>query len=124
MVLLKDIVTKANVSPGVTCTIDLNGKILSTNYESGTIYPSANKTITIKDSVGGGKVINKAKTPYAVNACDGRVIIEGGIFEGLISGNVVIKGGTFSENPNSYITDGYESKMNDVGYWVIVKKES
>ena len=124
MVLLKDIVTKANVSPGVTCTIDLNGKILSTNYESGTIYPSANKTITIKDSVGGGKVINKAKTPYAVNARNGSVIIEGGIFEGYISGNVTIKGGTFSENPNSYITDGYESKMNDVGYWVIVKKES
>lgn len=124
MVLLKDIVTKANVSPGVTCTIDLNGKILSTNHASGTIYPSANKTITIKDSVGGGKVINKAKTPYAVNARNGSVIIEGGIFEGYISGNVTIKGGTFSENPNSYITDGYESKMNDVGYWVIVKKES
>ena len=124
MVLLKDIVTNGNVSPSVTCMIDLNGKILSTNYESGTIYPSANKTITIKDSVGGGKVINKAKTPYAVNARNGSVIIEGGIFEGYISGNVTIKGGTFSENPNSYITDGYESKMNDVGYWVIVKKES
>lgn len=124
MVLLKDIVTNGNVSPSVTCMIDLNGKILSTNYESGTIYPSANKTITIKDSVGGGKVINKAKTPYAVNARNGSVIIEGGIFEGYISGNVTINGGTFSENPNSYITDGYESKMNDVGYWVIVKKES
>ncbi len=124
MVLLKDIVTKANVSPGVTCTIDLNGKILSTNYESGTIYPSANKTITIKDSVGGGKVINKAKTPYAVNACDGRVIIEGGIFEGLISGNVVIKGGTFSENPNLPDTAEYEAKENVDGYWVVVKKES
>lgn len=123
MVLLKDIVTNGNVSPSVTCTIDLNGKILST-HASVTIYPLANKTITIKDSVGGGKVINKAKTPYAVNARNGSVIIEGGIFEGYISGNVTIKGGTFSENPNSYITDGYESKMNDVGYWVIVKKES
>lgn len=124
MVLLKDIVTKANVSPGVTCTIDLNGKILSTNHASGTIYPSANKTITIKDSVGGGKVINKAKTPYAVNARNGSVIIEGGIFEGYISGNVTVQGGTFSENPQSFITEGYEVKTNEVGYWVVVKKES
>ena len=70
------------------------------------------------------KVINKAKTPYAVNACDGSVIIEGGIFEGLISGNVVIKGGTFSENPNLPDTAEYEAKENVDGYWVVVKKES
>lgn len=126
MVLLKDIVTKANVSPGVTCTIDLNGKILSTNHASGTIYPSANKTITIKDTIGGGKVVNTASTPYAVSADNSgsKVIIEGGTFEGYISGNVTVQGGTFSENPQSFITEGYEVKTNEVGYWVVVKKES
>lgn len=126
MVLLKDIVTKGDVSPSVTCTIDLNGKILSTNYESGTIYPSANKTITIKDTVGGGKVVNTASTPYAVSADNSgsKVIIEGGTFEGYISRNVTVKGGTFSENPQSFITEGYEVKPNEVGYWVVVKKES
>lgn len=126
MVLLKDIVTKANVSPGVTCTIDLNGKILSTNHASGTIYPSENKTITIKDTIGGGKVVNTASTPYAVSVdkSGSKVIIEGGTFEGYISGNVTVQGGTFSENPQSFITEGYEVKTNEVGYWVVVKKES
>lgn len=126
MVLLKDIVTKANVSPGVTCTIDLNGKILSTNHASGTIYPSENKTITIKDTIGGGKVVNTASTPYAVSVdkSGSKVIIEGGTFEGYISGNVTDQGGTFSENPQSFITEGYEVKTNEVGYWVVVKKES
>lgn len=126
MVLLKEIKTTGNVSPSVTCTIDLNGHILSTNYGPGTICPSANKTITIKDSVGGGKVANTASSRYAVSADkDGsKVIIEGGTFEGYISGNVTVKGGTFSYNPDSFITDGYESKTNDVGYWVVVKKES
>ncbi|MGN0783089.1 MAG: prepilin-type N-terminal cleavage/methylation domain-containing protein [Christensenellales bacterium] len=126
MVLLKDIVTNGNVSPSVTCTIELNGKILSTNYASGTIYPSANKTITIKDTIGGGKVVNTASTPYAVSAdrSGSKVIIEGGTFEGYISGNVTVQGGTFSENPQSFITEGYEVKTNEVGYWVVVKKES
>lgn len=125
MVLLKDIVTNGNVSPSVTCTIDLNGKILST-HASVTIYPLANKTITIKDTIGGGKVVNTAATPYAVSADNSgsKVIIEGGTFEGYISGNVTVQGGTFSENPQSFITEGYEVKTNEVGYWVVVKKES
>lgn len=126
VILLKDIVTNANVSPSVTCTIDLNGNILSTDYGSGTICPAANKTITIKDSVGGGKVANTASSRYAVSADkeNSRVIIEGGTFEGYVSGRVTVKGGTFSENPQSIITDGYEAKTNEVGYWVVVKKES
>lgn len=126
VILLKDIVTKGNVSPSVTCTIDLNGNILSTDYGSGTICPEANKTITIKDSVGGGKVANTASSRYAVSADkeNSRVIIEGGTFEGYVSGRVTVKGGTFSENPQSFITEGYEVKTNEVGYWVVVKKES
>lgn len=124
IVLLNDVNVRSTVSPDATCVIDLNGHTLCGSKNKGTIYPSTDTTITIKDSVGGGKVINKAKTPYAVNACDGSVIIEGGIFEGLISGNVVIKGGTFSENPNLPDTAEYEAKENVDGYWVVVKKES
>ncbi|MDD7506599.1 MAG: prepilin-type N-terminal cleavage/methylation domain-containing protein [Clostridiales bacterium] len=124
IVLLNDVNVRSTVSPDATCVIDLNGHTLCGSENKGTIYPSTDTTITIKDSVGGGKVINKAKTPYAVNACDGSVIIEGGIFEGLISGNVVIKGGTFSENPNLPDTAEYEAKENVDGYWVVVKKES
>ena len=124
IVLLNDVNVRSTVSPDATCVIDLNGHTLCGSENKGTIYPSTDTTITIKDSVGGGKVINKAKTPYAVNACDGSVIIEGGIFEGLISGNVFIKGGTFSENPNLPDTAEYEAKENVDGYWVVVKKES
>lgn len=124
IVLLNDVNVRSTVSPDATCVIDLNGHTLCGSENKGTIYPSTDTTITIKDSVGGGKVINKAKTPNAVNACDGSVIIEGGIFEGLISGNVVIKGGTFSENPNLPDTAEYEARENVDGYWVVVKKES
>lgn len=64
-------------------TLDLNGKTI-TAETTATIRHEGSGTLTIKDSVGGGKVVNTANAAemgIAVWARGGSVVIEGGVFE-------------------------------------------
>ncbi|MBQ3011066.1 MAG: hypothetical protein IJD81_07725, partial [Oscillospiraceae bacterium] len=81
-----------------TFTLDLNGKTLSSNQGTLSVLGSAN--LTIKDSVGGGKLLS-ANT-NAIYQTGGKVTIEGGTFEGKLDGvflsydsTLTVKGGSF-----------------------------
>ena len=110
--LFEDIRNKVNV------TLDLNGKILSSE-NSHTIHwniqghQEAHVTLTINDSVGTGKVINRK---YNAVTTDTHLVINGGYFEAGLGNNtqafavssssnglsykdtVTINGGTFHSN--------------------------
>jgi len=73
----------ANQKVTNTFTLDLNGKILSANYNGSIIYlNTAGKTLTIKDSKTGGRIENVnnayAGAAYVVNAEKGNLIFESG----------------------------------------------
>jgi hypothetical protein len=73
----------ANQKVTNTFTLDLNGKILSANYNGSIIYlNTAGKTLTIKDSKTGGRIenVNNAYAGMAiiVNAEKGNLIFESG----------------------------------------------
>lgn len=89
-------------------TIDLNGKAIGSTYNY--IFHRADGSITIRDSVGGGRT---------VQGVDGStVIIEGGTHAGTVSGrNLIVTGGNFayvriSEGDSATISGG---SFEDIG---------
>ena len=96
-----------NQPSGVNVVIDLNGHIVTSNADAYMFLFMDNCKVTMKDSVGGGKVVNNSTNYPAVWAVgtDTLVTIKSGTYQtaspyGLIhathSGDLVIEGGHFS----------------------------
>ena len=80
----------ATVSEGVTATLDLNGQTLTSN-DAGTKYIANNGTLTITDSVGGGKFNATRKTALS----GGRAHCV------LNNGNLTVSGGELTTTANN-----------------------
>ncbi len=70
------------------------------------------------DIEGGSVSITGGTFTAAVNASAGKVNISGGTFNGALNGNIVITGGTFSDNPSTYVAPGY-SVAESEGKWTV-----
>ena len=115
-------------------TLDLNGYTLV-----GSIALRDGATLTVKDSVGGGKIIDEGGTSnYYIfgSQWDANLVIEGGEFIpsaskptfDWFSGSVTLKGGTFHENPFNtngvVVGDGYTTgATGEGGIWTVVPME-
>lgn len=114
-------------------TLDLCGHTLV-----GSIDLGEGATLTVKDSVGGGKIIDEGGTSnYYIfgSQWDANLVIEGGEFIpsaskptfDWFSGSVTLKGGTFHENPCAtngvIIDDEYMLKENGNGTWTVIPME-
>ena len=78
-----------------------------------------------KAIVNGGNITNNATDQNATggSVVNGAVTINSGIFSGRIEnyyGTPVIKGGTFSTNPKSYLADGYSAVQNADGTYTVL----
>ena len=103
IVLEKDITADMLEISNYSITLDLNGKTLNGNYSYSFLVLEGG-SLTIKDSVGTGAVINN------ISADAGSLSIEGGRFEGTIysgEGTVNITGGEF----NYLIVNGSSQAM-------------
>ena len=138
---------------GTNLTIDLNGKTLSIGGSASAAPNKDNKTLTFVDNAGTGvfdALINNYKTtvsivikggtfPKAVVAKEGTITIEGGYFQSDIaekaysgpnlnvsggSGELVITGGYFVNDPTAFVPEGYKVVTSDVdGYsYKVVEK--
>ena len=114
-------------------TLDLCGHTLV-----GSIDLREGATLTVKDSVGGGKIIDEGGTSnYYIfsSQWEANLVIEGGEFIPSASkpmfdwssGSVTLKGGTFHENPcatNGVVVDGeYTLNENENGTWTVIPME-
>ena len=114
-------------------TLDLCGHTLV-----GSIDLGEGATLTVKDSVGGGKIIDEGGiSNYYIfsSQWDANLVIEGGEFIPSASkpmfdwssGSVTLKGGTFHENPCAtngvIIDDEYMLKENGNGTWTVIPME-
>ena len=95
-------IAPGNTAPYVnkgTFTLDLNGNTISSNASTLQVMNTAN--LTIKDSVGGGKIVSTYSN--AIYQTGGKLTIESGTFEGTLDGvflsydsTLIVKGGTFT----------------------------
>ena len=115
-------------------TLDLCGHTLV-----GSIDLREGATLTVKDSVGGGKIIDEGGTSnYYIfsSQWDANLVIEGGEFIPSASkptfdwssGSVTLKGGTFHENPCAtngvVVGDGYTTgATGEGGIWTVIPME-
>ncbi len=109
-------------------TIDLNGNSI--------FKLDVNNSVTIKDSVGGGTVLNttgiKSNTTieggtfkFLTVSSGVKLTIKGGTYNKLtIYGTITAEGGTFSSDPTSYVDIANYNVVKDetAGTWTVTKK--
>ena len=131
VVLVRDVKFAANnvftIQKGETVTIDLNGHaIMATAAENGTAAVITNKgTLTIKDSVGGGKITTNALNPdmkpipgYASNTIknEGTLTLESGTIENDTNAPAAFavdnyQGSTFTMNGGNLVAERCALRM-------------
>ena len=132
IVLVRDVTYAANkvftVKAGQTVTIDLNGHVIAAIAGDGgaSAVITNNGTLTIKDSVGGGKITTSALNPdmqeipsYATNTItnEGTLILESGTIENTSDGGAsyaVDAKGKFTMNGGELI--GYRCALRIAKY--------
>ena len=98
------------------------GKLESTGKSSSAVYAYSNNadepvTITIRSGNYVGADVIYANYTYA------KIIIEGGDFTGNLvekkGGQIIVKGGTFSVDPTSFLAEGYVATKGANGIWSV-----
>lgn len=107
---------KVNIKDGVTIS-GTEAAIYATNMN--------NTDTSAVVNISGGKIIGAV-----INKCDNstsKIIITGGEFDGKLEStcqnNLVIKGGTFTVDPSTYVPEGYKVMNTDGNTWTVVQDQ-
>lgn len=127
--LLKDIYENVTIEAGQQITLDLNGKTLNGGTGTAVATITNHGTLTIKDSVGGGRVMRNdsgivgEKSYYVIDNCGGTLTIESGSIynnsgyektnpSGSMVGSSLIRNGGSDDMSYLYINGGTMTQKN------------
>lgn len=115
--LLQNVTFGGDLKVEDTITLDLNGKTLTMRYSGQGIIVDQDKTLTIKDAVGNGKI---SGAEFGVSNYAGTLIVDGGTICGdycaisTFYGNTTINGGTIIADQNAALWN-YNSSLTVTG---------